>query len=53
MSENCDSKIDDHNIAWSSKKSHQDIERSTGMERVFGQSGGGLDRHVIMAPKSH
>ena len=43
MSENCDSKIDDHNIVWSSKKSHQDIERSTGMERVFGQSGGGTE----------
>ena len=38
MSENCDSKIDDQNTVWSSKKSHQDIERITDMERVFGQS---------------
>ena len=44
MSENCDSKIDDHNTVWSSKKSHQDIERSTDMERVFGQSGGRLNK---------
>lgn len=41
MSENCDSKIDDHNTTWSSKKSHQDVGRSADMERVFGQSGEG------------
>ena len=41
MSENSDSKIDDHNTTWSSKKSHQDVGRSADMERVFGQSGEG------------
>ncbi|MBR1914070.1 MAG: hypothetical protein IJ827_04520 [Lachnospiraceae bacterium] len=39
MSENSDSKIDDRNTAWSSKKSRQDIERNADRVRVFGQSG--------------
>ena len=47
VSENRDSKIDDHKIKWLSKKSPQDIEDPKTEDWVFGQSGVELSRDKV------